>query len=114
VCSVAESEFAVGALMTSTPRRGAAHDLEAVSALQHLARDPRSATHDDGVVVGDQLGQTRPVRVPKFIDLGALAKDFDAGRRQRIGDQNPLHRKRIVAALQEYSKTESHSARKSR
>ena len=93
---------------------GAAHHLEAIAALQHLARDLRSATHDDGVVVRDQLGQSWPVRVPQFVDLGALAQNFDACRRQRIGNQNPLHRKRIVAALQEYSKAESHSARNSR
>jgi hypothetical protein len=68
---------------------GAADDLEARAGLEQLRRDLGAAAHDEGVVLGQDLGEARSLLGGELVHLGAgLAERGETAGVEGIGDQD--------------------------
>jgi hypothetical protein len=71
---------------------GAADDLESLSRRQQRSVDRGHTAHDQGVEVGNELGQPGALLLGEQVDLGTrLLEDLEPGRMQRISDQDSIH-----------------------
>ncbi len=105
-CSAADSELEPAALQTTMPRRVAAgtstlstpvparpDHLQAVGTGDQLGRDLGRAADDDGVVVGDAVGELLRGPIQAEIDAEQLGEVGDAGVGDLLADQDPQARR---------------------